>query len=296
MLDNEITSMKWDEMSIQCSRLIRLLLLLAIAGFVALSIFCSTQYRSERFSAIDDSPPMEAINKDSIWQQTTRWIYADSPHRQRWLDESPLKVFIYDTLEDQFSVPHVSQCIEKRFAVTPPKCGYYPKICNDSDKGMLGKVHHNYNSDVIIIQRFLQYAYRTMDPNEADVFFVPYPHKSHCPPQQCAFRTVLRPSVSWLMHIFNQEKIWKIEPSIYSFRPTDGKRSNPWPITLRPEERLFVTATHIRELHFRRPKMQMTPWLSSGANRPTRDSLLQMRSYFWPCHKTRQRREEGKIS
>ena len=119
---------------------------------------------------------------------------------------------------------------------------------------------------------------------------------SPCPPQQCAFRTVLRPSVSWLMHIFNQEKIWKIEPSIYSFRPTDGKRSNPWPITLRPEERLFVTATHIRELHFRRPKMQMTPWLSSGANRPTRDSLLQMRSYFWPCHKTRQRREEGKIS
>ena len=158
------------------------LLFLAIAWFTALSIYYSTQNVSERLDTIDDSSPkyVKAINEESIWQQTSQLIYANSLHQQRWLDESPLKVFVYDTLEDQFSILHVSQCIEKRFAVTPLKCGYYPKICNASDGGMLGKVHHNYNSDVIVIKRFMEYPYRTMDPNEADVFFVPYPHKSHC--------------------------------------------------------------------------------------------------------------------
>jgi hypothetical protein len=138
---------------------------------------------------------------ENVWQQTTRLIYADSPHLQRWLKDDPLKVYIYQSLDTQFSIQYVSRCIERRFAagVAPVKCGYYPKVCNETDGGTLGKLHNNYNSDVVTVQRFLEYPHQTTNPDEADVLFVPYPHKSHCLCHQEDFtRTRCKFNIKWI--------------------------------------------------------------------------------------------------
>lgn len=142
------------------------------------------------------------IEAEDVWQQTTRLIYADSPHLHRWLKEEPLKVYIYQkALDTQFSIQHISQCIDRRFGAggAPIKCGYYPKVCNDTDGGALGKFHNNYNSDVVTVKRFLEYPHQTTNPHEADVFFVPYPHKSHCLCHQQDFtRTRCKFNIQWI--------------------------------------------------------------------------------------------------
>ena len=191
---------------------IRIGIVSAIALLTGLSIYCSTQISGsvesgQSLAPIDDVPRIimqrprrvRPVKPESSWQQTVRLIYADSPNLQRWLDDEPLKVYIYDTLDEQLSIQNISQCIEQRFAVSTIKCGYYPKICNASDSGILGKFHNNYNSDVVTIKRFLEYPHQTKDPQEADLFFVPYPHKSHCLCHQKDFtRTRCKFNIKWI--------------------------------------------------------------------------------------------------
>ena len=64
----------------------------------------------------------------------------------------------------------------------------YNQICEDGTKGAnkpkeqkFLSYRQNYNFDILYLLRFLHdYPYVTTDPNKADIFVVPYPHKSHC--------------------------------------------------------------------------------------------------------------------
>ena len=118
------------------------------------------------------------------WRETTRLLYRNSPHLEEWLEKPPLKLYIYDTLSEEFSIPAVSHCIHQKFnADNSNNCNWEPVVCNENASGTYpyySLYRTNFNSDVVLLKRFLRYEHITKDPNEADLFIVPYPHKSHC--------------------------------------------------------------------------------------------------------------------
>lgn len=134
----------------------------------------------------------EKPSYQKIIEDTTRILYANSPHLQTWLDQPPLKVYVYDTIPDDWgNLDLVSQCIEENHnipTVNYDNCHWDPQIpCSDrrvanSTKETKFMSHRqNYNSDFAYIRWFRdEYPYRTMDAAEADLYVVPYPHWSHC--------------------------------------------------------------------------------------------------------------------
>ena len=119
-----------------------------------------------------------------VWRQTTQFLYKDSPQLKQWIDRPPLKLFIYDTLPEEFSIEAVSTCINNKYnADRSNNCNWDPVVCNENSSGTYpyyNLYRTNFNNDVVLLKRFLRYEYQTKDPNEADLFIVPYPHKSHC--------------------------------------------------------------------------------------------------------------------
>ena len=73
-----------------------------------------------------------------------------------------LKVYVYDNLPASLTVDALEQCVFNRT---------YSNIEKKKD---------NFMADVFIIRLFESYPGRTYDANEADLFVVPYPHKTHC--------------------------------------------------------------------------------------------------------------------
>jgi hypothetical protein len=128
------------------------------------------------------------IYREFVWKNTIRLLYQHSYHLNEMLKEEPLKVFVYDSLPEEFDVLHVSRCIYDKYQPNQSSrsnCNWEPKVCKevqvDSTRyGMYSKYRNNYNSDVVIIQSFQNYPGRVKNPQEADIFVVPYPHKSHC--------------------------------------------------------------------------------------------------------------------
>ena len=66
-----------------------------------------------------------------------------------------LKVYIYDTLPSNLSTNLIQDIIHSRH-------------------------DHNLNTDVVLINLFETFPGRTYNPDEADIFVVPYPHVAHC--------------------------------------------------------------------------------------------------------------------
>lgn len=105
------------------------------------------------------------------------------------MDRPPLKLFIYNTLAEEFSIEAVSTCINNKYnADRSNNCDWDPVVCNENSSGTYpyyNLYRTNFNNDVVLLKRFLRYEHVTKDPNEADLFIVPpYPHKSHCLCQQ----------------------------------------------------------------------------------------------------------------
>jgi hypothetical protein len=131
-------------------------------------------------------------------QETTKLLYRDSSREvlDYWLSQPPPKIYIYDTIPDDFSnVERISQCVDQRFlgknisqvwAGNKKNCQWYPTICQDKTspnrpkERMFVGYRYNYNMDVAYLAKFHRYPHQTKDPTEADIFVVPYPHKSHC--------------------------------------------------------------------------------------------------------------------
>jgi hypothetical protein len=127
--------------------------------------------------------------------QTTKILYKDaSPEELNfWLSQPPPRVYVYDNLSEDWSSPsNVSKCVDEMFLGNNTQewnqhnCLWELKVCMDKQlshhsKGKKCMAHrYNYVGDVAFIERFLTYDYRVYDPNQADLFVVPYPHKSHC--------------------------------------------------------------------------------------------------------------------
>jgi hypothetical protein len=66
-----------------------------------------------------------------------------------------LKVYVYDTLPNQLSTNLIHDIIHSRH-------------------------DHYLNTDVVLINLFQTFPGRTYNPDEADIFVVPYPHVAHC--------------------------------------------------------------------------------------------------------------------
>jgi hypothetical protein len=81
-----------------------------------------------------------------------------------WRDDYPspvsnlLKVYVYEKLPNELD-------IEEEL---------YQRYCTDS------KFNSNYKAELALLQLFRSYPGRTINPNEADIFVVPYLHAGHC--------------------------------------------------------------------------------------------------------------------
>jgi len=73
-----------------------------------------------------------------------------------------LKVYVYDDIPLSLTVNALEPCVLGSRLRNAPK------------------MRDNFMVDVIIIKSFQSYRGRTYNPNEADLFVVPYPHKTHC--------------------------------------------------------------------------------------------------------------------
>lgn len=126
--------------------------------------------------------------REFVWKNTIRLLYQHSYLLNEMLEMEPLKVFVYDSLPEEFDVLRVSRCIYDKYQPSlssRSNCNWEPKVCKEvqvdtTRYGMYSNYRNNYNSDVVIIQSFRNYPGRVNDPQEAELFVVPYPHKSHC--------------------------------------------------------------------------------------------------------------------
>jgi hypothetical protein len=71
-----------------------------------------------------------------------------------------LRVFVYENLPFEFTTD-IEDFVKKQ--------NYFSRAKKD-----------NFGADIPIINLFRQYSGRTDDPTQADLFVVPYPHRSHC--------------------------------------------------------------------------------------------------------------------
>ena len=140
----------------------------------------------------------EVSNWASAIDKSTEILYRDSSREERlfWLSQPPPTVYIYDNIPAAFSdVATVSTCVDTTFlgrnftevwVESQQNCRWRPQVCEDSVSPTRPKqqkffsYRQNYNMDVAYLDKFLRYPFQTTDPSKADIFVVPYPHKSHC--------------------------------------------------------------------------------------------------------------------
>ena len=127
-------------------------------------------------------------------RQTTKILYEKSPHLNYWLEQPLPKVYVYDSLGDEWTnVTRISACVDYVMLFKNDSyeehdvCRWYPKICSDDEntkKRARGKEYtswrYNFNADVALVEWFKGYPARTYDPVEADFFVVPFPYASSC--------------------------------------------------------------------------------------------------------------------
>lgn len=153
-------------------------------------------------SVLDDAALSSLDEKGNDWlaviRKSTEIIYRDSKSQtlEFWLSQPPPKVFIYDSIPVGFSdVENISSCVDRKFLgpnytevwnQNMQNCLWKPEVCDDFKQPSKPKqqkffsYRQNYNMDVAYLAKFRRYPFQTTDPMEADIFVVPYPHKSHC--------------------------------------------------------------------------------------------------------------------
>lgn len=108
-----------------------------------------------------------ALNRTVLAYPIDKW----EPENLHWpLRNLDLKVFVYDTSLWPTEIGGVQDCRLRQYL----NASKQPFPSND-----------NRIADIGIIQLFQTYPGRVYDPQEADVFVVPYPHASHCFTDEC---------------------------------------------------------------------------------------------------------------
>mmetsp|Transcript_12544 Transcript_12544/g.20888 ORF Transcript_12544/g.20888 Transcript_12544/m.20888 type:complete len:625 (+) Transcript_12544:44-1918(+) len=147
---------------------------------------------------------IDTSTKQALFEQavvdTTQILYKNSLDLDKWLAVPLPKVYFYDTLPKNWSdVPTISRCVNEKWLresnpeggiryINWTNCLWEPEVCDDIKAPRLNMRQEqkfmnykaNYNNDVAFIQWFDGYPRKTTNASEADLFFVPYPHWSHC--------------------------------------------------------------------------------------------------------------------
>ena len=110
--------------------------------------------------------------------------------------------------------------------------------------------YENFKSDIAIIDLFGSYPKQTRDPNEADLFVVPYPHSSHCvwaagQPggtwmhgcRQVSAATLHEKVFSQLVHYRGNERRHIFINTMETFHTHATLRQTPFALTIGPREK-----------------------------------------------------------
>lgn len=93
------------------------------------------------------------------------------------------RFYLYDNLIDEYTWQNVSNCIDTHYG-QPSNCDWGSSICTEvnTTSGHYSKRRFNRNGDVVVAKLLDEYhgQYRTSDPEQADLFIVPYPSAGNC--------------------------------------------------------------------------------------------------------------------
>ena len=90
--------------------------------------------------------------------------------------QTPYKIFIYD-LPTNFNKDLI-KCVEPIVEVDMQHCGYGPMMFEEN--GVVFTDIWQFTLDIVLHHKLMHSPYRTLNPDEADVFFIPFYEASHC--------------------------------------------------------------------------------------------------------------------
>lgn len=89
-----------------------------------------------------------------------------------------LKIFVYDLPYD-YSLENYLKTL-KASSIPKSNCDWNMNVCNEETWVGEYSTMRQYGADAIFISKFRRYANRVYDPDDADIFVVPFPHSSMC--------------------------------------------------------------------------------------------------------------------
>ena len=101
----------------------------------------------------------------------------------------PLKIYMYE-LPEAFRAEAIAAKYTTPFYLDnpdwmPTNCDLAKSVCRETVWRKEYSTMRQYAADMTIIEKFKHYKHRVLDPAEADIFVVPYPHSADCraPPE-----------------------------------------------------------------------------------------------------------------
>ena len=109
-------------------------------------------------------------------------------NRRRLVSKRPkrdVKVYMYNLQGTKWDVDTIVNALERCDAETRKwwcrsNCGWNRNVCREREWHHEYSTLRQYGADVTIIEKFKHYDNIVDDPEEAEIFLVPYPHASHC--------------------------------------------------------------------------------------------------------------------
>lgn len=138
-----------------------------------------------------DSLHNRTLALENALQETVRLLYANSPHLEFWLDQPLPRIYIYESIaQDWSNATLISDCIDRVFLGDKlggwRNCKWYPNICTDvhppsnSQEAKYMAYRYNHVVDIGQLEWFRSYPQKTLHLEEADLLLVPYPYWSRC--------------------------------------------------------------------------------------------------------------------
>lgn len=130
-------------------------------------------------------------NNANAAEEYIRRMDADAAHPNA---NGTFQFYVYDSLPEDRSWSSLSRCVERnlnragkkgnKYGNQTSNCDWGSSICSETTRssGYYSRRRFNRNGDVLLSKLFSEYQgkLRTYDPNEADVFVVPYASTADC--------------------------------------------------------------------------------------------------------------------
>lgn len=144
-----------------------------------------------KFQAVKASLP----NPKSLLDEVVRLLLPEDQAR-RYIQLHPgneFKFYLYDDLAEEYTWKNISACIDSKYNF-PSNCDWGSSICTETNVTNIfySKRRFNRNGDVVVAKVLDEYSgpLRTKDPNEADLFIVPYPSAGNCECREVVYRCI----------------------------------------------------------------------------------------------------------